>query len=88
MRPTAFTLPACLFTTLLAMAPTLPADEVPTAAALDAELALLERPQTAERLATYARNLYDALVQRGFGHEEAVRIVTAFGVPGRGGRRH
>lgn len=40
----------------------------------------LARPETAERLATFTRNYYEALVRRGFTREEALRIVTAVGV--------
>lgn len=40
----------------------------------------LARPETAERLATFTRNYYEALVRRGFTREEALRIVAAVGV--------
>lgn len=42
---------------------------------------VLSRPDVADRLAAFARNYYDALVRRGFTADEALRIVTAVGIP-------
>jgi len=41
----------------------------------------LAKPETAEKLAVYTRNYYDALIKKGFSEEEALRIVTAIGFP-------
>ena len=70
---------ALLFAMLCACAPPLAAQQ---AADLDARLDLLAREDSAERLAAYARNLYDALIARGFGHNEAVQLVAAFAPTG------
>ena len=47
----------------------------------------LAEPQIAQNLATYTRNYYLALVDRGFTEEEALRIVTAAGFPSLGGKQ-
>lgn len=36
---------------------------------------LMARPETADKLATFTRNYYEALVKKGFTKEEALRIV-------------
>ena len=48
---------------------------------MDALIEVLERPETAERLATFARNYYDALIGKGFTEEQALRLVIAIGFP-------
>lgn len=48
---------------------------------MESMLATLAKPQTAERLATFTKSYYDALVRKGFTKEEALRIVTAVGIP-------
>ena len=50
-------------------------------ASLAATLAALSRPEAAERLATFSRNYYTALVKKGFTKDEALRSVTSVGVP-------
>jgi len=50
-------------------------------------LVVLERPETAERMAAFTRNYYEALVRRGFTREEALRIVATVGIPPMGGMR-
>lgn len=45
----------------------------------------LSEPQIAEHFAAFARNYYQALIARGFSQEEALRIVTATGIPSAGG---
>jgi len=50
-------------------------------------LVVLERPETAERMAAFTRNYYEALVRRGFTREEALRIVATVGIPSMGGPR-
>lgn len=49
------------------------------AVSLTARLAVLAKPEAAQNLATFVRNLYDALVAKGFSKDEALKIVTAFG---------
>lgn len=41
----------------------------------------LAKPETAENLATFTKNYYDALVRKGFSKEQALRIVISVGVP-------
>jgi hypothetical protein len=41
----------------------------------------LARPDVAERLATFTRNYYEALVRHGFTADEALRIVASVGIP-------
>ncbi|MGH7700714.1 MAG: hypothetical protein ACREMJ_09400 [Gemmatimonadales bacterium] len=48
---------------------------------MESLLATLAKPQTAERLATFTKAYYDALVRKGFTKDEALRIVTAVGIP-------
>lgn len=48
---------------------------------LNATLEVLAQPATAERMATFTRNYFDALLGKGFTREEALRIVLAHGVP-------
>ena len=52
---------------------------------MEAMMTVLEQPETAERLATFARNYYDALIRRGFSEEQALRLVVAIGFPALGG---
>ncbi len=44
---------------------------------LKAYITLLGKPEVAEKLASFTKNYYDALVAKGFTKEEALRIVTA-----------
>lgn len=44
-----------------------------------ARMAVLQKPETAQALATFVRNLYDALIAKGFTKDEALRIVAGFG---------
>ena len=48
---------------------------------MEGTLQVLAKPETAERLATFTRNYYDALVRKGFTKVEALEIVTKIGVP-------
>jgi hypothetical protein len=48
---------------------------------IDAVLGVMAKPETAEKLATFTKNYYDALIAKGFSKEEALRIVIAVGVP-------
>lgn len=51
------------------------------AAMLSGVLDLLNDPATVEKLATFNRRYFEALVAKGFSREEALRIVMAVGVP-------
>ncbi len=42
-------------------------------------------PQIAQNFATFKRNYYQALIDRGFSEEEALKIVTASDLPSMGG---
>jgi hypothetical protein len=44
-------------------------------------LSTMAKPETTERLATFARNYHDALVAKGFSEEEAIKILTSVGMP-------
>lgn len=48
---------------------------------LEGTLTTLAKPENAERLATFVKNYYDALLKRGFTKEQALQIVTAVGIP-------
>jgi hypothetical protein len=48
---------------------------------LDAYLDYLARPETAEKLATFQKNHYDALVKRGFSADQAFQLVREMGNP-------
>ena len=45
----------------------------------------MAEPQIAQNFATFTRNYYQALTDRGFSEEEAMKIVTASGLPSMGG---
>jgi len=49
-------------------------------------LKALADSENIERLATFSRNYYLALVRHGFTREEALQIVAGFGIPLRPGR--
>jgi hypothetical protein len=48
---------------------------------IDAALKMAVMPDTAERLATFKKNLFDALVKKGFSRAEALQIAAATPVP-------
>ena len=50
-------------------------------AMMQAQLGVLARRETADQMATFAKNYFDALVAKGFTREEAMRIVLAHGIP-------
>jgi predicted PurR-regulated permease PerM len=41
----------------------------------------LAKSETAESLASYTKNYYDALIRKGFTKEEALKIATNTGIP-------
>lgn len=53
-----------------------------TQATFDAKLARLAKPETALALATFVKNFYVALLDKGFTKEEALKLVGAIGIPG------
>ena len=50
-------------------------------AMMEGMLKVMEKPENAERLATFTRNYYDALIRKGFTKEQALEIVIASGMP-------
>lgn len=50
-------------------------------ASVDAQLKTAARPETAERIATFKKNLYDSLVKRGFKADEALQITVSTPIP-------
>lgn len=54
---------------------------------LESMASKLAEPQIAQNLATFTRNFYLALKDRGFSEEEAIRIVTSAGFPAVGGKQ-
>ena len=48
---------------------------------MEASLTYLARPEAAEKMATFTKNYYDALIAKGFSKEDALRIVMAHGIP-------
>lgn len=48
---------------------------------LQGTLAALTKPESANAMATFVKNYYDALVQKGFAKEEALGIVVGHGIP-------
>ena len=51
-------------------------------AMIEGTLKALEKPETIERLARFARRYYDALIKQGFSKEEALQIVAGAGITG------
>lgn len=48
---------------------------------LEAQLKIAERPETAERVAAFKKNLFDALLKKGFNAEQAMQITLATAPP-------
>ena len=51
-------------------------------AMIEGTLKALEKPETIERLAHFARRYYDALIKQGFSKDEALQIVAGAGLAG------
>ncbi|GEM_PF-1652269 len=47
----------------------------------------MAKKEIAEYFATFTRNYFDALIARGFTEEQALKIVTASGIPSMGGKQ-
>jgi hypothetical protein len=50
-------------------------------ATIEAQLNVAEKPETALRIATFKKNLYDALVKRGFTTDQALQITIGTAIP-------
>ena len=48
---------------------------------VNAQLKLAERPETAERVASFKKNLFDALRKKGFTAEQSLQIAIATPLP-------
>lgn len=48
---------------------------------IDAQLKVAAKPETAERVAAFKKNLFDALVNKGFTREQALQITMAAALP-------
>lgn len=48
---------------------------------MQVQLDVLSKRDSADQIAAYSRNFYEALVKRGFGEDEALEIVKSVGVP-------
>lgn len=46
----------------------------------EAQLRIAERPETAERIATFKKNLFDALRRKGFTVEQAMQVTASTSV--------
>ena len=42
---------------------------------------VLSQPESAEKLASFTRNYYDALIKKGFSKDEALKIAMSVGMP-------
>jgi len=52
-----------------------------TEAMLEAQLKVAEKPETAEKVAAFKKNLFDALVRKGFTSAQAMQITLATAMP-------
>jgi len=52
-----------------------------TEAIIDAQANAAAKPETAEKMAAFKKNLYDALVKKGFTPQQALQIVIATAPP-------
>jgi hypothetical protein len=48
---------------------------------IETELKVAERPETAERIATFKKNLFDALRRKGFTAEQSLQILNSTALP-------
>jgi hypothetical protein len=48
---------------------------------LEAQLKVAEKSETAERVATFKKNLYDALLKKGFTPEQSMQITLTTALP-------
>ena len=52
-----------------------------TEVTIEAQLKVAERPETADRIAAFKKNLYDALLKKGFTGEQAMQITLVTSPP-------
>ena len=50
-------------------------------AMMETQLTVLAKPESAEKVARYIKNLHDALIKQGFSKDEAMKIVTSLPIP-------
>jgi hypothetical protein len=50
-------------------------------AMIQAQLKIAEKPETADSIATFKKNLFDSLVKKGFKPGDALQIVLTTGLP-------
>lgn len=48
---------------------------------IETQLRMAERPETAERIATFKKNLFDALRKKGFTAEQSLQILNSTALP-------
>lgn len=48
---------------------------------IETQLKMAERPETAERIATFKKNLFDALRRKGFTAEQSLQILNSTALP-------
>lgn len=48
---------------------------------METQLKMAERPETAERIATFKKNLFDALRRKGFTAEQSLQILNSTALP-------
>lgn len=48
---------------------------------METQLKFSERPETAERIATFKKNLFDALRKKGFTAEQSLQILNSTAMP-------
>lgn len=48
---------------------------------MDTMFKVVAKPENAERLATFTKNYYDALIKKGFSKEEALQMTKSMGMP-------
>lgn len=53
---------------------------------IEAQLRMGERPETAERIATFKRNLFDALRSKGFTESQSLQIASSTSFPSASGK--
>jgi hypothetical protein len=48
---------------------------------IETQLEALSNPKTADELASFTKNYYNALIKKGFSKQEALNIATKVGFP-------
>ncbi len=77
-KPTPEQLQSMMDASVVSMLPTMARiDEVH----METQLKLAERPETAERIATFKKNLFDALRKKGFTAEQSLQILNSTALP-------